>query len=220
MADHLNDPHEIHGRKKRISGGRKMNKKRILYVLCFLLIISTISIPATDISAATNKNKKAHTAFKRELPKLKKEYGGLYGGLAYAYVDVDGDGIDELIIEPGYGYYFQGIYKYRSGRVKRVCAIGQGPFKRYYPKKKIVFSQKTGHMGVLTDNYFKWSNGTYKIVASVVRIYSGDYGQAPDTVTYLINNKKTTKKKYQSYTKKLLKGDKGKAFSNIKWKQY
>ncbi len=193
-----------------------MNKKRILYVLCCLFIISTISIPVTDISAATNKN--AHTAFKKELPKLEKKYGGILGGLAYAYKDVDGDNIDELIIEPGYGYYFQGIYKYKKGRVVQVCAIGQGPFKKYYPQKKVIYSKKTGHMGVLVDHYFKWSNGTYKIVASVQRTYSGDYDKAPDTVEYFINNKKTTKKRYQSYTKKLIKGDKGRTFSSIKWK--
>ena len=75
-----------------------MNKKRILYVLCCMFIISTISTPVTNISAATNKNKKAHTAFKKELPKLEKKYGGISGGLAYAYRDVDGDDIDELII--------------------------------------------------------------------------------------------------------------------------
>lgn len=181
-------------------------------------MISTISIPVTNISAETTKNKKAHKAFKQELPKLAKKYGGQLGGIAYAYRDVDGDDIDELIIEPGYGYYFQGIYKYKNGRVKRVCAIGQGPFRRYYPKKKIIFSQKTGHMGILIDNYFKWNNGTYKVVAYAVRTYSGDYGKAPDTVEYFINNKKTTKKRYQSYTKKLIKGDKGRTFSNIKWK--
>ena len=73
-------------------------------------------------------------------------------------------------------------------------------------------------MGVLTDNYFKWNNGTYKIVAYVVRTYSGDYDKAPDTVEYFINNKKTTKKRYQSYTKNLIKGDKGRTFSSIKWR--
>lgn len=197
-----------------------MNKKHIIGVLCCFLMITTMSITEVDVSAGTNMDKKAHTAFRKALPKLEKEYGGLMGGLAYAFVDVDGDDIDELIIEPGYGYYYQGVYRYRHGRVKRVCAIGQGPFKRYYPKRKVIYSKKTGHMGTLMDHYFKWSNGTYKIVAYAVRTYSGDYDAAPDTIGYYINNKKTTKRKYQSYTRRLIRGDKGKSFSKIRWKQY
>lgn len=196
------------------------NKKKISYILCFLVVFSVIFITGTNVSAATNMNKKAHTAFKKELRSLKAEYGDLKGYLAYAYKDVDGDNIDELIIEPGYGYYFQGIYKYKNGRVTRVCAIGQGPFKKYYPQKKVIYSKKTGHMGVLVDDYFKWSNGAYKVVASVQRTYSGDYDAAPDTVEYFINNKKTTKKSYQSYTKKLIKGAKGKDFSKIRFEKY
>lgn len=197
-----------------------ISKKRILCLLCCLFVLSTSIIPEANVSAATNRNQKAHRAFKKELQSLKVEYGGLSGKLKYAYKDVDGDKIDELIIEPGYGYYFQGIYKYKNGRVKRVCAIGQGPFKKYYTGKKVIFSKKTGHMGVLVDNYFKWSKGEYKVVAFAVRTYSGDYNVAPDKVEYYINNRKTSKKRYQSYTKKLIKGDKGKYFSKIKWKRF
>lgn len=189
-------------------------------MLCFLLMILVLFINGTNVSAGTNMNKRAHAAFKKELPILNAEYGDFMGYLAYAYKDVDGDHIDELIIEPGYGYYSQGIYKYKKGKITQVCAIGQGPFKKYYPKKRVIYSEKTGHMGILRDNYFKWSNGTYKLVASAVKTYSGDYDAVPDTIEYYINNKKTTMKRYQSYTKKLIKGDKGKNFSKIRWKKY
>lgn len=98
--------------------------------------------------------------------------------------------------------------------------IGQGAFKKYYSKRKVIYSEKTGYMGVLCNNYFKWSNGTYKLAAYAVRTYSGDYNTAPDTIEYYINSKKVSKERYQSYTKNLTKGDKGKSFSKIKWKKY
>lgn len=186
-------------------------------MLCYLFMVLTTLIPETTVLAESNINKKAHAAFNRELQSLKS---GRLTLLPYAYKDVDGDNIDELITEPGFGAYYQVIYKYKNGKVKQVCAIGQGPFKKYYSKKKVIYSEKTGHMGGLYDTYFKWSNGTYKVVAFVLRTYSGDYNATPDTVEYYINNKKTSKEKYQSYTKKLIKGDKGKSFSKIKWKKY
>mgnify|MGYP007081382541 CR=1 FL=1 len=80
--------------------------------------------------------------------------------------------------------------------------IGQGPFKKYYSKRKVIYSEKTGYMGVLCDNYFKWSNGTYKLAAYAVRTYSGDYNAAPDTIEYYINSKKSVERKISILHKK------------------
>lgn len=77
-------------------------------------------------------------------------------------------------------------------------------------------------MGYLCDYYYKQSKtGVYKLVAQVGKDYgSRSYDSKPIKTTYYIGNKKTSKAKYSQYIKKMLKGEKGKNFSSLKWKRY
>ena len=43
------------------------------------------------------------------------------------------------------------------------------------------------------------------------------YDEKPVKVTYTVNDKKVTKAEYSAYVKKLIKGEKGKSFSKLKW---
>ena len=142
--------------------------------------------------------------------------------MRYVYVDINGDHIDELITEPGYGYLTQAIYSYENRTVKTVAAVGQGTFTKYYPKHKVIYIKNSGHMGYLCDYYYKQSKtGVYKLVAQVGKDYgSRSYDSKPIKTTYYIGNKKTSKAKYSQYIKKMLKGEKGKNFSSLKWKRY
>lgn len=199
------------------------NKTRKIYILCSLFLSLSLSFVSAEFSpeayAAGNTNKKAHASYKKKLRSLKNQWG-IVGKLKYAYQDVDGDDVDELVVYPGFGMYTQGIFKYRDGKAVEVCAVGQGSFTRYYRKNKVLYSENAGHMGVLTDRYYKWGSGVYQLAAFAVKTYSGSYDKAPDSIKYYVKNKEVAQKRYQSYTGKLVEGSKGKKFSNMKWKNF
>ena len=193
---------------------------RILSLLLALVMLFTVPTPAYAMSA---RNKKAHKALTTQLKKDKRKYCS-YGKLKYVYADIDGDHVDELITVPGYGYLTQAIYDYQNGKVKTVAVVGQGTFTRFYRKNKIITIKNSGHMGVLYDYYMKYSSSShkYKIVAYAQKDYGNrSYDEKPISTTYHVNNKQTSKSKYQAYIKKLsAKKETGIRFSSLKWKRY
>lgn len=197
-------------------------KKGVKLFWLFLCAMVIFSVPI-QANAMTKANKKAHTAFKKQLKKAKKTFGmgSKSYKIKYAYVDVDGDKVDELIIYPGFGYCSQVIYDYQKGKSKEVCVASQGNFTRYYPKLKVIYIKNSGHMGVLHDTYYKWKSGKYVGVAEVWKDYgSRSYNEKPVSTTYFLNGKKASKAKYKAYVKRLIKTASGKKFSGIKWKLY
>lgn len=197
-----------------------MKKKfRIVLLLFTLMLICCTPVSANAMSTA---NKKAHKAFTSQLKKDKKQYCNFARTkLQYAYADIDGDKVDELITVPGYGYLYQAIYDYKSGKIKSIAGVGQGSFTKYYPKKKVIYINKSGHMGVLCDFYLKPVKGVYKAVAYAKYDYgSRSYSQKPEKTTYYVNDKVVSKKSYTAYVKKIIKGENGKTFKSLKWKTY
>ena len=164
----------------------------------------------------------AQQALKKQLIADKRQYCKWgRNQIKYAYADVDGDNVLELITEPGYGYLTQAIYDYQNGNVRRVATVGQGNFTKYYPKHKVIYIKNSGHMGVLCDYYYKYVKGTYKMAARAQKDYGNrSYDEKPVKITYTVNDKKVTKAEYSAYVKKLIKGEKGKSFSKLKWKRY
>lgn len=200
-----------------------MKHRRKVYAGLWMLlaVLLCIQIPTISAQAMSKANQKAHKAFAEQLKKDKKKFCSFSMKLKYAYVDVDGDKVDELITYPGFGYCTQIIYDYRGGKVKDVCCVGQGTFTKYYKKNKVIFINDSGHMGCLGDYYYKWKNGTYKLAAYKSSYYaSGDYNAEPDEVHYYVNNSEVSSAEYKAYTKKLVKGAKAYKFSKIKWKKY
>lgn len=195
-------------------------KKKLGTLLLLLCTISVFGLPV-HASAMSKANQKAHTAFQTQLKKDKAAYcSSFMPKLKYAYQDIDGDKVDELITSPGYGYCSQIIYDYKKGKVKQVAVVSQGEFTKYYAKKKVITVKNSGHMGYLYDYYYKWSGNTYKLVAKEMREYgSRSYEEAPISTTYYMNGNETTKSKYKAYVKKLTKNG-GRKFSKIKWKTY
>ena len=196
--------------------------KKKTKILSLLIALVLICCSGVTVNAASTANAKAHAALKRQLKADKQR--SLYSDskMRYAYADINGDHIDELITEPGYGYLTQAIYSYKNRTIKPVAAVGQGTFTKYYPKHKVIYIKNSGHMGYLCDYYYKQSKtGVYKLVAQVGKDYgSRSYDSKPIKTTYYIGNKKTSKAKYSQYIKKMLKGEKGKNFSSLKWKRY
>lgn len=194
--------------------------KRILFVLFTMLLVCYVPVSAHAMSAA---NKKAHRAFLTQIRKDKKQYRSTFIGekLKYTYLDVDGDKVDELITVPGYANFYQAIYNYKNGKVSYVAGVGQGSFTKYYPKHKVIYINKSGHMGTLCDYYLKYTRGSYERVANVQYDYGPrEYTEKPLCTTYFIKNKKVSRKQYVTYVRRLVKGEKGKSFKTLKWKKY
>lgn len=196
----------------------KILKKVMLIVIVFALCITAAPI---QTQAASSKNKKAHKAYLKQIKKDKKKYRSGKEKLKYAYKDLNGDGIDELITEPEYGYCSQIIYTYKGGKVKKLVEVGQGEFMKYYKKNKVLYYYG-GHGGSEYDEYYKLQNNKYKCVAhkDVEFDWNMETEEEIYTTSYYVKGKKVDKKVYTSYIKKLTKGDKAKSFRKIKRKKY
>ena len=196
---------------------KKSNK-----IIASLLVIVLVLMSPMSVYAMSQQNIIAQQALKKQLIADKRQYCN-WGRdkIKYAYADVDGDNVLELITEPGYGYLTQAIYDYQNGTVRKVASVGQGDFTKYYPNRKIISIKNSGHMGVLNDYYLKYVNGRYKIVAHAVKDYGNrSYDEKPVKITYYVRDQKATKAEYSAYIKKLIKNETGKSFSKLKWKRY
>lgn len=193
--------------------------KRILSL--FLALIMLCCTPMS-VNAMSAKNIEAHKALKKQVLADKEKYhpNTWYPDtMRYAFADIDGDHVDELITVPGYGYLSQIAYDYKNGKVRKVATVSQGSFTRYYPKRKVIFVKNSGHMGYLTDYYYKMKGNSYKLVASEAKSYGNrSYDEKPEKVTYYVNGKQTTRKAYRAYVKTLTQNTTVKKFSSLKWK--
>lgn len=197
-----------------------MNKlKKIMFmVIVFVLCITAVPIP---VQAAGAKNKKAHKAYQKQLKKNKKKYCSGKEKLKYAYKDLNGDGVDELITEPGFGYLSQIIYTYKGGKVKKAVVVGQGEFTQYYKKNKVLHYYGS-HMSNTHDEYYKFQNNKYKRIAYKEIIFDYDIETEEEiyTTSYYVKGKRVDKSAYALYIKKLTKGETAKSFRKLKWKKY
>ena len=197
-------------------------KKKSIKVITVLLAMVMLFVSSSSVSAMSLQNTIAHRALKQQIIADKRQYCNFgMTTIKYVYADIDGDHVAELITEPGYGYLTQAIYDYQNGNVRRVATVGQGNITKYYPKHKVIYIKNSGHMGVLCDYYYKYVKGTYKMAARAQKDYGNrSYDEKPVKITYTVNDKKVTKAEYSAYVKKLIKGEKGKSFSKLKWKRY
>lgn len=201
------------------------SRKNTIGMLVICLFIALIQIfSGTQVKAMTKTNQIAYRAYQSTLKKQKKRFCNeeFKEKLKYTYLDIDNDGIDELIIQPGYGYYSEGVFDYKNGKVSEVAIAGHGEFTKFYVGKKVIFISKSGLMGRLTDYYYKQSTKTnkYVLAAHLDRDYGNDYSYTkPKTITYYVHKKKVTKAKYQSYVKQLTSNSKVIKHSALKWKE-
>ena len=195
-------------------------KKKSIKVITVLLAMVMLFVSSSSVSAMSLQNTIAHRALKQQIIADKRQYCNFgMTTIKYVYADIDGDHVAELITEPGYGYLTQAIYDYQNGNVRRVATVGQGNFTKYYPKHKVIPNKDIKED--YNSNYYKYVKGTYKMAARAQKDYGNrSYDEKPVKVTYTVNDKKVTKAEYSAYVKKLIKGEKGKSFSKLKWKRY
>ena len=204
-------------------------KRKFLRVIAGIVLFTlSMQVPCDrTVYAITKENRTAHIELKKTLKEMKKQFFGdeITATLPYAFKDVDGDKIDELLIKPGFGYYTEGIYDYKNGKVVEAAVTGQGEFSIFYTTNKLIYIHNSGHMGVLYDYYYKQNKKTnqYKCVAYIEKEYAQDdyaYEKAPVKVTYYKGEKEVTKTEYTKYVKALKKDSKSIRNAKIKWSEY
>lgn len=145
------------------------------------------------------KNVKAKQAYVKELRKL---HDGEYGDGSYwefALIDLNKDGITEMVVTPD-GQYHRQIWGYVNGKVETV-GWGFAEDGKYYPNKKLYYCE-SWH-GSVYMTYYRF-NG--KKMVELAQIEGEDIVE--ETFTYYIGKKKVSKNKWKKYEKQLKKGAK------------
>ena len=103
---------------------KKSNK-----IIASLLVMVLALMSPMSVYAMSQQNIIAQQALKKQLIADKRQYCKWgRNQIKYAYADVDGDNVLELITEPGYGYLTQAVYDYQNGTVRNVASVGQEYF--------------------------------------------------------------------------------------------
>ena len=107
----------------------------------------------------SNKNKKSRKAYKAFLEK-KKFKRTKYNKFKYALIDLDNNGIDELLIDSGgtaMGNKDNFVYTFKNGKVKKLLEAYRVPFSVY---EDGTLEYGMGHMGSMEISYYKIQNGS------------------------------------------------------------
>lgn len=180
---------------------RRVVNVSLLKVGVILLAITCVFLCGNCVEAKSKKNADAIAAYMRY---LRNECDNSY---QFATIDVDNDGVKELYVTRDQGYHAK-VYAYWDGGLKEIQDCFSGEFK-YYKKKKIMYAT-TFHSGEWITRYTKVNKKT-KTVKEVALAYGVDHVTEKGVSVvykYYVQGKKTTKKKYNAYVKKLVKGQK------------
>lgn len=164
---------------------RHICKMILSILLAAVLLIPVSGYSAVDVQAASTstKNKKAVKLYDKKTNTLKAKSQYVW----YKYVDVTGDGVKEAVIN--YKLKTEGgssstvcVYKYSSGKIKRILKISNYGFSKVisYKKSKGLVLYSAGH-GSESYQYFKMSGGKYKYKGMKSRIAKngGSYYNGP-----------------------------------------
>lgn len=173
----------------------KKSKNLILIATLTLCMLFTLFVPSTNVNAAS-KRTKALTAYQKKLNKLDPK---MY---KFALVYLDKDSVPELLISPTYSVHVSSgeVYTYTGGKVKHLKYAGSDFGRLVYSKKKSVTCNSV------------WING-YGAISTFYRFNKKGKGTklkrfeeiVNPKISYKINGKKVSKKKYTSEYKKLEK---------------
>lgn len=119
----------------------------------------TSSSKKIKTASLTKKNKKARKAYKAFLEK-KKFKRTKDKKFKYALIDLDNNGIDELLIDSGGAYMAvknNSLYTFKNGKVKKLLEVCRVPFSVY---EDGTLEYGMGHMGSMEISYYKIQNGS------------------------------------------------------------
>lgn len=200
-----------------------ISKKLISVLMAAAIILTFVILPAQSVSASssTNTNKKAIAAYKRMLSKetyhwSSVDYENQTSKFSFACVDLNGDGVKELIVHNSSACHASGYYKifaYVNNRVKCVKTCADVV---WYKKAKVI-GIDDAHTGFYTGVFYKLSKkgklvnkASYRATdmkeyAKHVKHREGGNGLYIYYTSYKINGKETSYKKYKKAFKKLIK---------------
>ena len=122
----------------------------------------------------------------------------------FALIDINKDGISELIFTPDDGYHVD-IVSYVNGKAKAVGSGFSGN-QKYYPGKHIYFSHTT-HTGTDVYTYYKFTGKKMKTIAEkygddTYNVVTGDLKTGDDfgdfaPYKYTVNGKTVSAIKYK-----------------------
>ena len=180
---------------------------RAKQIICLALVVTFLLLCFPIPTQAARKNAIAREAYLKALTsgKLVDDWNPWSCTVQYAFYDIDGDGIDELIGYPGYGAWTYEIFTYLNGKIKPLVGEGQAlETIEIFPATKVLAFVGFGHKGYTLDNYYTVSGGKVALLASMVKntgLLSGEKQE-----DYYIKGKKTTKTEYNKYVNTLKKG--------------
>jgi len=156
-------------------------------------------------AALSPENKAAHAAYESAL-KTNSGPLSILGPIKvpYAYYDIDGNGIDELIVYPGTGAGSYAVFTYAHGQIYRLIAVGQCFYDIHiYPKTHVAYFPN-GHMGYYYDSYYQIEGAKAVKVAEESEV---QIGSSLDTKnTYCVLGKQVNAETYEAYIKTLKQG--------------
>lgn len=170
--------------------------KNLFYMIFGVVLVAGV-FSGVEVKAAS-KNDRALKAYADFLEDSEYE--------KFALADINRDGVKELFI--GEDDWQSTLFIYKSGKVEE-ADWNWGI--TYYPNKNYIVFQKVG----LCDDYTKYyrlsKKGKMIVLAEKigeVRFVDGKLDNRKVKYTYKLKGKKATKKKYNSYVKKLKKNAK------------
>lgn len=178
-----------------MNGGRKMKRLKVVAILLCMTVIAGCFMPAAKSQARTAKQKKAKAAYTRMM-----KYSSVK---KFATVDVNGDGIKELVTWKTDGSEApQDIFTYYKGKVIRLnTACGNANYVYYDRVKKCIICDNSGTAEIYWR--YKVVNGHVKKLQNYeVRFrVEGDTSSGLIYVAYNISTGKLqemTKRKFSS----------------------
>lgn len=191
-------------------------KKKVLKLMIIVAIfgfLPNLSVNITQAASTKVTKKAALKAYKKMLGKNSisiEDVGdcNLNEDISFAVKDLNHDGIPELIIdtETVYGMSCMDVvYTYYKGKISFVTKTNHGYAESY--SKGTVFATGQMNHGYGTLSIYSIQKGKAKEMA----YYIDDTASGADEIegiVYYVADKKTTKKKYNAYVKKLTKGTK------------
>lgn len=193
--------------------------KRTFNFMIIIALLCTVLGASTEPVQAASKSTMAKRAYGKILSSEKAANGiistswGLGAKTKFALMDINQDRVPELIFTPDDGYHVE-IVAYINKKAKCVGS-GFSGYQKYYLKKHIFLSQTT-HTGTDIYTYYKFTGKKMKTVAEKYGddTYNAVTGKIKSKqmlgkfapYKYTVNGKAVSKKKYNTYIKKLLSG--------------
>lgn len=187
---------------------RKIVNNLFLYMLIIGIILTNNSILTLHVEAAT-KNTNAKKAYSELLSKSTILWENKYSTtkLNFSCIDINDDGISELIVKNEAASYSEGYYKiyaYISGKVK---CIWTG-----FSDKPIICSDngliydRGSHMDYTWEHYYLFDSKTASFVASheSFKIFDDDFNYVDTSQEYKISGKTVAESEFTDYIDELI----------------